>query len=275
MTNIKIGIMIFSLLFASTSYADIFLGVPERPKKEAGALPTGVWQRRLDDIRRIYLKGDYNLCIEELERLLSLGPPPSIKPDLRYLLGLALLQDEQYSDARANFNIILSEKAKGELIEDAFLSIADSYYLEGNYDEAFGSYRKFLLDYPASNSASIANLKLGLCARKKGRWDEAKYYFQKVQAEYPLSMEAKRATELFYEQETYFSVQVGSFQNKDNANALEAELIKKGYDAYIISPQDKGDNFYRVRVGRFSARSEAEFNEDNLKREGFPTKIVP
>ncbi len=155
------------------------------------------------------------------------------------------------------------------------MSAADSYYLEGNFDEAFARYRKFLLDYTASNSASVANFRLGVCARKKGRWDEANYYFQKVQAGYPLSIEAKQAIELLSQAEAYFSVQIGSFRNEDNAAALVADLKNKGYDVYIISPKEKGDNFYRVRVGRFSTKSEAQFTEDKLKKEGFPTKILP
>ena len=66
-----------------------------------------------------------------------------------------------------------------------------------------------------------------------------------------------------------YSVQVGSFKNKTDANRLRNKLRKKKYKAFVILANlgDKGV-WYRVRVGRFSDVEEAEkLAETLLKKE--------
>src|SRR3989338_1972584 len=108
MKKIAAFVFMFLCFYVNVCCADIFLGVPERPRREEGMMPDRAWQKRLGDMKRIYLRGDYKECVDELEHLLSLRPPDAIKPGLRYLLGLALAQDGRYEDARGNYNIIFS-----------------------------------------------------------------------------------------------------------------------------------------------------------------------
>jgi len=72
---------------------------------------------------------------------------------------------------------------------------------------------------------------------------------------------------------SYFSVQVGCFGNKTNAEKLRVKLINKGYQAYIL--QLPGDKLYRVRVGKLSSRSDAGSLERRLKAAGYSTKVCP
>jgi cell division protein FtsN len=58
----------------------------------------------------------------------------------------------------------------------------------------------------------------------------------------------------------YFTIQVGSFKNQDNAGALAAKLNKKGYLlARVVEAEIEGrGTWYRVRVGRFVIREDAD-----------------
>ncbi|MDF1536233.1 MAG: septal ring lytic transglycosylase RlpA family protein [bacterium] len=65
-----------------------------------------------------------------------------------------------------------------------------------------------------------------------------------------------------------FSVQVGAFTVKENAQRL-ALSMKAEHGAADLSLFDRGDMvFFRVRVGRFESREEAEGFRDNLIRSG-------
>jgi cell division protein FtsN len=71
----------------------------------------------------------------------------------------------------------------------------------------------------------------------------------------------------------YFSVQVGSFKKRTNAQRLSEKLLKKNYESRVDSPEDTGGRLYRVKVGRFVSLQDAGDLELKLKREGYPTRI--
>ena len=65
-----------------------------------------------------------------------------------------------------------------------------------------------------------------------------------------------------------FSVQVGAFTVRENAQRL-ASQAKDTYGSADVSLFDRGDSvFYRVQVGRFGTRAEAEDFRDRLVRSG-------
>ncbi|NOX21418.1 MAG: SPOR domain-containing protein [Nitrospirae bacterium] len=55
----------------------------------------------------------------------------------------------------------------------------------------------------------------------------------------------------------YYTIQVGAFSSKAEAEKLKNRLKKKGYTVFINTLK-KGKILYRVRVGRFIKRSDAE-----------------
>lgn len=55
-----------------------------------------------------------------------------------------------------------------------------------------------------------------------------------------------------------WSVQVSAAPAKDIAGSLVERFKANGYDAYVIQAKVKGQTYYRVRVGRFATREEAE-----------------
>lgn len=55
-----------------------------------------------------------------------------------------------------------------------------------------------------------------------------------------------------------FTVQVGSYDNEKDAQNFAQTLKTKGYSAYYIPADVKGKTYYRVSVGQFNTRKEAE-----------------
>lgn len=72
-----------------------------------------------------------------------------------------------------------------------------------------------------------------------------------------------------------FTVQVGAFGSRENAENLRREL-KATYGEVTVQPTSKGDQvLYRVRVGSFGSRDDAEaFAKEKLEKAGHSTSIV-
>ena len=63
-----------------------------------------------------------------------------------------------------------------------------------------------------------------------------------------------------------FAVQIAALNVRDEAEAIAKRLSSKGYAAYVITPTD-GPAVYRVRVGKFPTRREAESIAAKLRKE--------
>jgi cell division protein FtsN len=70
-----------------------------------------------------------------------------------------------------------------------------------------------------------------------------------------------------------FSVQVSALRNRAGAEAVLKDLSARGYDGYIVGPQ-AGSSLYRVRVGKFRDRRDAEELRRRLEKENFKPLIT-
>lgn len=64
-----------------------------------------------------------------------------------------------------------------------------------------------------------------------------------------------------------YTVQVGAFKDAPDAESLKAKLNKKGFKAYVRPLESKrGDRLYKVWVGEFATRKEAEILSLKIKK---------
>ena len=64
-----------------------------------------------------------------------------------------------------------------------------------------------------------------------------------------------------------FAVQIAALNVKSEADAIAKRLSSKGYAAYVLSPASGTPSVYRVRVGKFNTRREAESVAARLQKE--------
>lgn len=75
------------------------------------------------------------------------------------------------------------------------------------------------------------------------------------------SQQAQKQTNIIY------TVQVGAFKDSSDADALAERLENKGYKTYMaISESKKEGGLYRVWIGKFSTRKEAEIQSMKIKK---------
>ena len=64
-----------------------------------------------------------------------------------------------------------------------------------------------------------------------------------------------------------FAVQIAALNVRSEADAIARRLSTKGYAAYVLSPANGTPSVYRVRVGKFPTRREAETIAAKLQKE--------
>lgn len=66
---------------------------------------------------------------------------------------------------------------------------------------------------------------------------------------------------------TGFAIQVAALRERSEAEGIVRRLTTKGYSAYVMSPAAGAPSVFRVRVGKFKDRREAEAVSSRLQKE--------
>ena len=105
-----------------------------------------------------YSLGDYQVAIEELNKALDLITD---YPAARYLLAEVFFKQENYVEARVEYDKVISDSENNEYTDDALFGSGWSYYLLEEYALAAERFSKLIMEFPESNLAIQAKYKLG------------------------------------------------------------------------------------------------------------------
>jgi len=244
----------------------------------------GFEKRPVVSAEKTFLEGDYTRAIAEADRCIGLSYSAAEKEELSYMKALALLKQKKYRDAWSIFEAMRVSFPRGRRFFVAELGIGDTYYCEGDYKSAIDAYQKVIEHDPLNRNLGVVYYKLGTCYNASGDRARARSCFAQVTELAPLSFEARMipvvedvpAEASCGAAKGYFSVQVGAFKTKKNAENLIAELSAKSYEGcYIETPEVSGETLYKVRIGKSATHKEAEGLAAKLRRDGYTTKICP
>ncbi|MCM8823286.1 MAG: SPOR domain-containing protein [Candidatus Omnitrophica bacterium] len=231
--------------------------------------PLFLYPDTLSKVKEAYLRGEYNeakfLCLDELRN--------NLNANTLYFAGIICTKLGEFSEARSYFRRILQDFKDSKLYEQTLIKLADTYFLEGNWERSEGLYKDILNRYPHINYKPLVYLRLAQVSAKKGNWDDKNKYLKIIKENYYSSVESKIAEEL-QKMDNFFTVQIGAFSNRSNALALLKEVSYK-YPAYLVEDREESLIFYKVRVGKYVDRLQAESTFYKLKEEGYPARIYP
>jgi tetratricopeptide (TPR) repeat protein len=228
----------------------------------------------ITDIEELFLRENYTAVIVKARELFNQNLSSAEKRRLSFLCGMAYLKLANTEKARELFGQAITSRADTLTISSK-IGIADTFLLDNDFHEAIRRYKTILSDYGHRANESNIYFKLARSYQRIGAWDESKEYFRKVEKLYPLSFESRMAREELERNLFYFTVQAGSFADKNNALKLHDRLKREGYPVFIDQSQIGPHQYYRVRVGKFDKREQATRTEKDLKRIGLPTRIYP
>jgi tetratricopeptide (TPR) repeat protein len=196
------------------------------------------------------------------------------KEEVLYLLAEAYIGTSNLPKARETLRSLYKQFPHSNYAKKATLRIADTYYLESNYNQAKNIYDYFLQEYKDDEYLSSVYLKLAYCEEKLGNWQMKRYYMDSIARRFPKSIEAGKLEEL-EQRGFHFVVQVGAFGDKNNSQDLVHKLKEDGFSAYVLGEKEDGKLFYKVRIGKFTKRASAEYQLEALIKKGYPARIFP
>lgn len=162
---------------AMDAYAILFRLYPESPQVSLAR----------EDMAAIYSgTGEERKAIGEYARLMESGP--SAKKDFyRYQIAMGYVTLNDFRQARIEFEEILKtiSISSSSFKPQAKLQIANTYYLEGNIDEALKAYDRVMSDYKGNSVYVEAKLAKASVLEETGMLKEALELLLELKEEYP------------------------------------------------------------------------------------------
>jgi tetratricopeptide (TPR) repeat protein len=221
-----------------------------------------------------FLKGNY----DEVIRYGSKQGVLNEKNDrlkILYYVGLSQLEKNDFNTARKTFELLKERDSAKNYQDLADVRIADSYFLEQKYRQAYQLYEPLPRKYSKSTLLPYIYYRLVLSAQKIGDFEASKTYYQALNRQYPESFEAMRLVNVLDPMDLEgFSVQVGSFSDSKKARGVQVTLLSKGFIASVNQIRKDNLTYYRVRV-HASSRAEAESIAARLRAQGYAAKVYP
>ena len=248
-----------------------------------------------------YLQGKYKEALDEYGWIIVFYPNEEVYWPARYWKCRSLMAKGEYEDAMTALRSLESGDSVNIDRELILMSIGGCYLGMKDYRGAEAAYRSFIDAMPDSQRVPSAYLLLGKSLQSQNKVEEAKKIYQKVAEDYLQSMEAYQAQRALNalspskpvaaerdvqktvepaqkppaKTESYFSIQVGAFTGKRNADKLAGNLRRKGYSVEVVRPIPGKSRLHKVRVGKFKTESGAADMARRLRKiEKVPTEVI-
>lgn len=112
-----------------------------------------------------------------------------------YQAALELLRQGRYPQAEAAFQQFFTDFPDSELGDNARYWLAETHYVNREFETALAEFRRVLEQYPNTRKAPDAMLKAGFCEYELQRWADARASLETVVEQYPDSTAARLANQ--------------------------------------------------------------------------------
>lgn len=216
-------------------------------------------------------------------RLAALGPEDPLYPEALFVAGVVA---NRIDSARTYFRRVSIEYSQSGWADRALLRLTQLAFAAGDYTGAARTGERIVMDYPMSGVRAEAAYWVGRSQLELGRLEEgcrhlrtaqesgaadfelanrARFYLQRcaaVAAEPRDTATTGRDTATRAGPPAY-SVQVAAVSNVAAADEAMRALHQQGYESRVVRDSD---GLFKVRVGRFARRDQAQTLAAELRR---------
>jgi len=192
---------------------------------------------------------DYRTAALEFERLVNTFPDKQDIVQYRYRIAQSYFMLREFDQARAETRLILQNQNSDRFVAEAMLLVANSYYVEGRYQEAADAHLELLEIGPEEELESRSRFELGMC------YQELRDY-KKAERNYLEALEKHPRPDLV----------------KVQLESLQRQMRQEEGDNLEQSPYSKRQ--HHVDRGK-KKKSTASASKENIKKPKKPEKEKP
>ncbi len=202
-------------------------------------------------------------------------------PGVLYLKGLL---ESDGSKAKDIFTDVFNRHSNSKYADDAVMRVGEYYYVAGLYIQASNWFQKMPRYFSRSEHIERA-IKLYLNSLViSGDIDTARFYSRVFERQFPKmdlpsniieiiqqevsekpSVEVHKPTEVSPKIRNAFSLQVGAFSSKENAQRIVDKLNSRGFRARIEEISSGSNILFAVREGYYISKDKANIVGSNIK----------
>jgi TolA-binding protein len=156
---------------------------------------------------------------------------------------------------------VIKKHPQSRYADLSYLEIAKINVARKNFRTAIANLDALLSRYPDTEYRDEIMFWQGVSYISIDDTEEGKAILKELQKSFPGSVWSERASNITLtkdiEQE-YYTIQLGSYRNKSNAEKYAATLRDKGLDVRVVQALVKGKTYYRVWAGQFLTLEQAK-----------------
>ncbi len=172
---------------------------------------------------------------------------------------------------------IINNYPQSRYADASYLEIAKIRIAREDYKNALITLNELVRNYPNSELKEEILFWLGIVQVESGDKSNGYKTLQELITTYPKSIWAGRARNIIPQTQPageYYTVQVGSYKNRQNADKRIQELRLKGYEGRIVEALVMENIYYRVWVGEFETAEQAKAFAAKLDSAGIRGNVV-
>ncbi len=212
----------------------------------------------LEQARGSYERQQYASAVTRLDQLLGQNPKEPETTAALYLRGISQARLGRRAAAYADLRNAVSRGGDPDAVWRSYVVLGTLAFEDESWSDAGQYLRAAATRMPNATPKDTVLARLAMCHERTGRWSEVRPVCQQIVTSFgagPHAEWARRRTQLGA---THFAVQCGAFTQRKNAEALQTNLARRGFDAYIRSEPRARGSLDVVLVGRYASYAEAQ-----------------
>jgi tetratricopeptide (TPR) repeat protein len=214
----------------------------------------------------------------------NIFPQSSYLPQILWLESQAFFSSGKIEQALNGFKYIVEEYPYSPWAAWAQLGIGEIYFAQGELKKSLKEYNRVVDQFAETEAFPLALSGIYRAFESSNEKDKAILYLNLYKEKFPqgidlesevLSEEIRDSGKAEKLTGTKYTVQIGVFANKDNADRIVKKLKSRGYNPEESYKYIQKKRYYVIRVGSFNSLSEAQKLKEKLeKEEGEVYRIV-
>ena len=221
------------------------------------------------------------LYVTARTQLLSITGGSPFYEEAKYLAARCYFLSGEYEDVMLKCGEIVDRARPGSYANWARLSSADAFFERGHFREAERLYYELVQMGRQDDTYALALLGMIESSKALGRPDDAQRYLEiynddfrngldiaPVKRQQPVTESRAPADKAEEKPESVgrYYIQVGAFSKKDNAIKIAGLYRESGYQVYMETFIENGREYYRILIGGYNSKQQAEFIKRRLEK---------